>query len=91
MLLLLVTFLTPCGACQVHATSVTLVKILTFCVDCARVYSCCSDPDQSGRIVLQGLVAAARILRLGERWSPWGGAGALVDFGKVNVLSCPIL
>ena len=46
--------------------------------------------DQSGRIVLQGLVAAPRIIRLGESCSPWGGAGALVDLGKVNVL-CPIL
>ena len=55
-----------------------------------QVYSFGSDPDQSGRMVQQGLVAAPRILRLGERWSPWGGAGALVDLGKVNVL-CPIL
>ena len=90
MLLLLVTFLIPCGACQVPATSVTLVKSETFCVDCARVYSFGSDRDQSGRIVLQDLVAAPRIIRLGENWSPWGGAWALVDLGKVYVL-CPIL
>ena len=55
-----------------------------------QVYSFGSGPDQSGRIVLQGLVAAPRIIRLAENWSPWGGAGALVDFGKVNVF-CPIL
>ena len=67
-----------------------LSKSGTFCVYCARVYSFGSDPDQSGRIVLQGLVAAARILRLLDRWSPWGGAVALVDLGKVNIL-CPIL
>ena len=73
-----------------YVTSVTLVKSGTFCVDCARVYSFGSDPDQSGRIGLQGLVAAPRIIRLGESCFPWGAAGALVDLGKVNVL-CPIL
>ena len=52
-----------------------------------QVYGFCSDPDQSGRIVLQGLVAAPRIIRLGESCSPWGRAGALFDLGKVNFLS----
>ena len=55
-----------------------------------QMYSFGSGPDQSGRIVLQGLVAAPRIIRLGENWSSWGGAWALVGLGKVNVL-CPIL
>ena len=55
-----------------------------------QVYSFGSGPDQSGLIVLHGLVAAPRIIRLGENWSPWGGAWALVDLGKVNVL-CLIL
>ena len=55
-----------------------------------QVYSFVSDPDRRGRIVLQGMVAAPRIIRLGESCSPWGRAGALVDLGKVNVL-CPIL
>ena len=31
-----------------------------------QVYSVGSDPDQSGRIVLQGLVAAPGIIRLGK-------------------------
>ena len=66
MLLLLVTSLIPCGACQVYVTGVTLVRGGTFCVDCPSVYSFDSDPDHSGRIVLQGLVAAPRIIRLGE-------------------------
>ena len=55
-----------------------------------RVHSFGSGPDQSGRIVLKGLVAAPRIIRLGENWSPWGRAGALVDLGNLNVL-CLIL
>ena len=89
MLLLLVTFLIPCGSCQVHVTSVTLgVELFVFTVP--QVYSFGSDPDQSRRIVLQGLVAAPPIIRLGEYWSPWGGAGALVDLGEGNVL-CHIL
>ena len=52
-----------------------------------QVYSFCSDPDQSGRIVLQGLVAAPRIIRLGESCSSWGRAGALVDLGEGK---CPL-
>ena len=55
-----------------------------------QVYSFGSDPDQSGRIVLQGLVAAPRIIRLGGNCSPWEGAGASVDLGKINVL-CPVM
>ena len=55
-----------------------------------QVYSFGSEPDQSGRIVLQGLVAAAGIIRLGEIYPRGGRAGALFDLGKVNVL-CPIL
>ena len=46
-----------------------------------------SDPDQSGRIVLQGLVAAPRIIRLRESCSPLGRAGALVDVGEGK---CPL-
>ena len=30
----MVTFLIPCGSCQVHVTSVTLVRGGTFCVYC---------------------------------------------------------
>ena len=45
------------------------------------------DPDQSGRIVLQGLVAASRIIRLGVNCPRGGRAGALFDLGKVNSLS----
>ena len=55
-----------------------------------KVPSFGSGPHQSGRIVLQGLVAAPRIIRLAENWSPWEEAGALVDLGNLNVL-CPIL
>ena len=56
-----------------------------------QVYSLGSDPDRSGRIVLQGSVAAPRIISLGESYSPWGGAGALVDLGNLNsVLFCEL-
>ena len=34
VLLLLVTFLIPCGFCQVYVSSVTFVRGGTFCVDC---------------------------------------------------------
>ena len=57
-----------------------------------QVYSFGSDPDQSGRIVLQGLVAAPRIIRLGENWSPWRGSGALVTWGILmsSVVFCEL-
>ena len=66
VLLLLVNFLIPCGFYQVYLTSVTWSGVELFVLTVSRVYSFGSDPDQSGRIVLQGLVAAPRIIRLGE-------------------------
>ena len=57
-----------------------------------RVHCFGSGPDRSGRRVLQGLVAAPRIIRLGENWSPWGRAGALVTWGisMSSVLFCEL-
>ena len=37
-----------------------------------QVHSFGSGPDQSGRIVVQGLVAAPRIIRLGGKTGPRG-------------------
>ena len=55
-----------------------------------QVQSFGSDPYQSGRIVLQGLVAAPRIIRLWGNCSPCGEAGALVTWGILmsSVLFC---
>ena len=55
-----------------------------------QVHSFCSGPDQSGRIVTQGLVEVPLIIRLRGKLVTVGRAGALADLGSLNVL-CPIL
>ena len=47
-----------------------------------QVYSFGSDPDQSGRIALQDLVAAARIIRLWENYPRGEELGLYLTWGR---------